>query len=208
MPGSSDRTGRSGGKWIITRRNGRSGGWRASGGRSDELRRLPSSEMSRAVSESPTLCPGDSHAQPEDLDLYRFDDLLSDEERSLRDRVRDFVQRPVPAGGQRVLGPGRFSHRSHSGDGGDRLLRRDPRRVGLSRALVPGQRHDHARARTGRQWSADHGERAEFAGDERDPLLRFRRPARPLASPDADGIRHSVASDSPSPASVRIPVAW
>ena len=29
---------------------------------------------------------------PEDLDLYRFDDLLSDEERSLRDRIRDFVQ--------------------------------------------------------------------------------------------------------------------
>ena len=29
---------------------------------------------------------------PEDLDLYRFDDLLSEEEKSLRDRVRDFVQ--------------------------------------------------------------------------------------------------------------------
>ena len=29
---------------------------------------------------------------PEDLDLYRFDDLLTDEERALRDRVREFVQ--------------------------------------------------------------------------------------------------------------------
>ena len=119
------------------------------------------------------------------FDLLDLDALLSDEEKAIRDTVRDVRRRPDPARRRRLV-RGRADPRARAGPGARRPR---PARACTSRATAAPARAPSATAwpasssRPATPASARFVSRAGLAGDVRDPALRLRGAEAGVAAP-------------------------